>query len=39
MAVLQGVVEVGTHADDARSLVRRVGLRTLSESNDNRYGV
>lgn len=38
MAVLQGGVEVGTHADDARSLVRRVGLRALSEGYGNRHG-
>lgn len=35
MAVLQDAFEVGTHADDARSLVWRVGLRTLSEG----YGI
>lgn len=35
MAVLQDAFEMGTHADDARSLVWRVGLRTPSEG----YGI
>lgn len=38
MAVLQDAFEMGTHADDARSLVRRVGLRSLSEGYDIGHG-
>ena len=38
MAVLQDFVEVGTHTDNARSLVWRVGLRTPSEGYDIGHG-